>query len=123
MLVRIAATLVAGGAEPWLYVMDEPTAALSGAEAERLFAVIGALKAGGAGILYVSHRMEEVMRLADRITILRDGVTVAHHLRGAADQARIIADMTGRDFAAPQAILLIKCGGQCGGGFCATCKN
>ena len=100
MLVRIAATLVEGGAAPWLYVMDEPTAALSGAEAARLFAVIAQLKAAGAGVLYVSHRMEEVLALADRITVLRDGATVASHLRGQADQARIIEGMTGRRFAA-----------------------
>ncbi len=95
MLVRIAATLVEGGT-PWLYVMDEPTAALSQAEAERLFAVIAGLKAEGAGVLYVSHRIEEVLRLADRITVLRDGAVVARHDRGAADQARLIRDMTGR---------------------------
>ena len=95
MLVRIAATLVEGGA-PWLYVMDEPTAALSQAEAERLFAVIEGLKADGTGVLYVSHRMEEVLRLADRITVLRDGAVVARHDRGGADQARLIHDMTGR---------------------------
>ena len=95
MLVRIAATLVGGGT-PWLYVMDEPTASLSQAEAERLFVVIAGLKAEGAGVLYVSHRMEEVLRLADRITVLRDGAVVARHDRGAADQARLIHDMTGR---------------------------
>ena len=100
MLVRIAATLVrGGGADPWLYVMDEPTAALSDAEAGRLFAVIAELKAAGAGVLYVSHRIEEVLRLADRITVLRDGAVVARHDRGAADQPRLIHDMTGRSLA------------------------
>jgi ABC-type sugar transport system ATPase subunit len=50
MIVRIAATLIDdGGAAPWLYVMDEPTAALTGEESERLFAVIGELVGGGAG--------------------------------------------------------------------------
>ena len=95
MLVRIAATLVEGGS-PWLCVMDEPTAALSQVEAERLFAVIGGLTARGAGVLYVSHRMEEVLRLADRITVLRDGAVAARHDRGGADQAQLIHDMTGR---------------------------
>lgn len=99
MLVRIAATLLGeGGPAPWLYVMDEPTAALTGAEAERLFAAISALKARGASVLYVSHRMEEVLRLADRVTVLRDGAHVSTHARAETGQDRIIHDMTGRDF-------------------------
>ena len=53
--------------------MDEPTAALTHAEADRLFAVIAELKARGAAILYVSHRMAEVVEIADRVTVLRDG--------------------------------------------------
>jgi ribose transport system ATP-binding protein len=101
MLVRIAATLIAeDGPEPWLYVLDEPTAALTHAEAERLFAVIGRLTARGAGVLYVSHRMDEVMRLADRVTVLRDGVTVASVERAAMDRDQIIRDMTGRSLGA-----------------------
>ena len=98
MLARIAATLIAGpGPEPWLYVLDEPTAALSHAEAEQLFAVIGRLKARGAGVLYVSHRMDEVIRLADRVTVLRDGAHVSTVDRAAVDRGRIIRDMTGRE--------------------------
>jgi ribose transport system ATP-binding protein len=98
MLVRIASTLIGqGGPAPWLYVMDEPTAALTGAEAERLFDVIAELKAQGAGILYVSHRMAEVMRLSDRITVLRDGTHISTSLRAETDQTRLIHDMTGRD--------------------------
>ena len=53
-----------------IIVMDEPTAALSGREIERLFAIIARLKAGGAGIIYISHRMDELPRIADRITVL-----------------------------------------------------
>lgn len=97
MLVRIAATLLPSRTEPWLYVMDEPTAALTGAEAERLFTAIVALKARGAAVLYVSHRMEEVMRLADRITVLRDGAHVATRARQETTRDQIIRDMTGRD--------------------------
>jgi ribose transport system ATP-binding protein len=59
--------------EARIVVMDEPTAALTGQEAEKLFAIIGALKARGVGILYISHRMDEVLRLADRVTVMRDG--------------------------------------------------
>lgn len=96
MLVRIAASLIPGAAPPWLYVLDEPTAALSGAEASRLFAVIRELVEAGAGVLYVSHRMDEVLALADRITVLRDGARVSTLLRSETGQARIIQDMTGR---------------------------
>mgnify|MGYP000153280498 CR=1 FL=1 len=95
MLVRIAASLIGGGA--WLYVMDEPTAALTTAEADRLFGVIGDLVRQGAAILYVSHRMGEVMRLADRITVLRDGVHISTRPKAETGTARVIADMTGRD--------------------------
>lgn len=99
MLVRIAATLLEDGAAPWAYVMDEPTAALTGAEAARLFAAIAALKAAGAAVLYVSHRMDEVMMLADRITVLRNGAHVSTRDRPATTREEIIRDMTGRDLA------------------------
>ena len=96
MLVRIAATLI-GDAPAWLYVMDEPTAALTNAEADRLFAVIAELVRQGAGVLYVSHRMPEVLRLADKVTVLRDGRLVSSRALPETDQTRIIAEMTGRD--------------------------
>lgn len=54
-------------------VMDEPTSALNAPEAERLFSLIQSLKQRGCGIIYISHKMEEIERLADRITVLRDG--------------------------------------------------
>ena len=79
--------------------MDEPTAALTGTEAERLFKAISTLKAAGAAVLYVSHRMDEVMRLADRITVLRDGAHVTTRDRAATSRDEIIRDMTGRDMA------------------------
>jgi ABC-type sugar transport system ATPase subunit len=98
MLVRIAATLIGTEGQPaWLYVMDEPTAALTNAEAERLFQVIAELVRQGAGVLYVSHRMPEVLRLADRVTVLRDGRHVSTRAMSDTDQARIIEEMTGRD--------------------------
>lgn len=99
MLARIAATLVeARGPEPWAYVMDEPTAALTGAESERLFAAIETLKAAGKAILYVSHRMDEVLRLSDRVTVLRDGAHVSTLPLVETSRDQIIRDMTGRDF-------------------------
>ena len=101
MLVRIAATLIDDGARaPWFYVMDEPTAALTGVEAEALFAVIGELRAAGAGVLYVSHRMAEVLRLSDRVSVLRDGRLIASQPMADTDEARIIHHMTGRDLSA-----------------------
>jgi len=96
MLVRIAATLLPADPAPWLYVMDEPTAALTGAESTRLFDAIARLKAQGASILYVSHRMDEVMTLADRITVLRDGTHVTTRPRAETDRDGLIRDMTGR---------------------------
>ena len=56
--------------------MDEPTAALSAQEVEKLFEVIADLKAHRISMVYVSHRMEEIFRIADRITVMRDGETV-----------------------------------------------
>lgn len=101
MLVRIAATLVDdSGTPPWLYVMDEPTAALTGVEAEALFAVIGELRAAGAGVIYVSHRMAEVMRLSDKVSVLRDGRLTSSLPIAQTEERTIIRDMTGRDLSA-----------------------
>ena len=56
-----------------IFIMDEPTSALSRPEVDKLFAIVGQLKARGCGIVYITHRMEEIYRIADRITVLRDG--------------------------------------------------
>ena len=68
--------------------MDEPTSALTEAEVERLLRVIARLKARGVTILYISHKMDEVFRLADRITVLRDGKLVTTVLPGEIVAAR-----------------------------------
>ena len=100
MLTRIAATLIdTQGPHPWAYVLDEPTAALTGAEAERLFTALHTLRAAGHAILYVSHRMDEVLALSDRVTVLRDGRHVSTLMRDQVSRDQIIQDMTGRDFA------------------------
>jgi ribose transport system ATP-binding protein len=78
-------------------ILDEPTAALSEHETARLFAEIERLKAEGAAILYVSHRLEEVRRLADHVTVLRDGRVVATRERGEATSAELVQLMVGRD--------------------------
>jgi ribose transport system ATP-binding protein len=77
MLVKISAAFLAENDVPArLYVMDEPTAALTREEAERLFVVLREIGNAGNSVLYVSHRIDEVMRLCDRATVLRDGRAV-----------------------------------------------
>ncbi|HYW46735.1 MAG TPA: sugar ABC transporter ATP-binding protein [Bryobacteraceae bacterium] len=79
-----------------LIIMDEPTSALSDHEAELLFRIIGDLKQRGVTILYITHRMQEIFRLADAITVLRDGCHVATEAAGQMDEKRLIALMVGR---------------------------
>ncbi len=79
-----------------LMIMDEPTSSLTSAEATRLFDIIRKLKADGISVLYISHRMEEVFDLSDRVTVLRDGRKVAVLDKGRIDPAEIIRLMIGR---------------------------
>jgi ribose transport system ATP-binding protein len=100
MLIKIAAALVddpATDARADLYVLDEPTAALAGAESEMLFDVIARLTSTGAAVLYVSHRIDEVLRICDDITVLRDGKHVTTVPVAATTKDQIIKSMTGRD--------------------------
>ena len=77
--------------------MDEPTSALSEDAAERLFGVIAQLKAQGVAIVYVSHKMDEIFRLCDRVTVLRDGATTGTRYVAETDRAELIRLMVGRD--------------------------
>jgi rhamnose transport system ATP-binding protein len=77
-------------------IMDEPTAALTEQEAERLFRIIRELKTRGVGIVYVSHRLEEIFAIADRITVLRDGQRVHTGLTREFDANKLIQLMVGR---------------------------
>ena len=77
-------------------IMDEPTAALTHQEAERLFRIIRELKTRGVGIVYVSHRLEEIFAIADRITVLRDGQRVHTGLTREFDTNKLIQLMVGR---------------------------
>jgi ribose transport system ATP-binding protein len=79
-----------------LLILDEPTAALETREIARLFAVIARMKTQGTAIIYVSHRLDEVVLLADRCTVLRDGRVVATSRRGAFNVADLVHAMTGR---------------------------
>nr|WP_321983374.1 sugar ABC transporter ATP-binding protein [uncultured Lichenicoccus sp.] len=95
-LVAIAKALAA---EARILILDEPTAALSAAEAEHLFGVVRELRARGVGIIYISHRLEEVGRIGDRVTVMRDG-RVAGQAAPDAPQAELVRLLVGRDFSA-----------------------
>jgi len=81
-----------------LLILDEPTAILSQAETEILFNTIRALKERGVSILYISHRLEEIFQIADRISVLRDGKKVADYEIGEATEDKLVISMTGRSF-------------------------
>ncbi|WLD12097.1 sugar ABC transporter ATP-binding protein [Planctellipticum variicoloris] len=83
-----------------LLIMDEPTSALTETEVERLFRVIGRLRDQGVTIIYISHKMDEVFRNADRITVLRDGKVVRTLDRADTSPEEITALMVGREIAA-----------------------
>jgi ribose transport system ATP-binding protein len=77
-------------------LMDEPTSALSEDAAERLFALIATLKSQGVAIVYVSHKMDEIFRLCDRVTVLRDGETMGTRMVASTGPAELIRMMVGR---------------------------
>jgi len=79
-----------------IIVMDEPTAALTDREMDALFALIAHLKAAGAGIIYISHRMDELPKIADRITVLRDGAVVETRRASEFPANEVIRAMVGR---------------------------
>lgn len=78
-------------------IMDEPTASLSPREAQELFAIIRGLRNSGMTIVYISHRLDEVLRIADEITVLRDGRKVYSGARSAVNVDRVIRLMTGSE--------------------------
>lgn len=80
-----------------ILVLDEPTAALTPRETSRLFILLDQLKKSGMGIIYVSHRLDEVFQIADRMQVLRDGAEVATTAANATNQAQIIKWMVGRE--------------------------
>ena len=86
-----------------LVVFDEPTSALSEPEAESLFARIDALKRQGRAVIYITHRMEEIYRLADRISVLRDGSIVGAATPDRLPPAALVSLIVGRDLAAARA--------------------
>ncbi|MBN1309236.1 MAG: sugar ABC transporter ATP-binding protein [Chitinispirillaceae bacterium] len=80
-----------------IMVMDEPSATLTGHELENLFHLIALLKAQGTGIVYISHRLEEIIRIADRVTVLRDGAHIITRTRNEYNRELLIKDMVGRE--------------------------
>jgi rhamnose transport system ATP-binding protein len=96
-LVEIARSL---GADARILIMDEPTASLSDKEVEHLFGVIRELKAQGVGIIYISHRLEELPQIADRVTALRDGTFVGTRRMDEVTRADLIRLMVGRELSA-----------------------
>jgi ribose transport system ATP-binding protein len=83
-------------AELSVLILDEPTASLTERETARLFGLIEQAKADGVGIIYITHRMSEIRRIADRITVLRDGRYVATLAAAEASDSRLLELMTGR---------------------------
>ncbi|MBN8993954.1 MAG: sugar ABC transporter ATP-binding protein [Rhizobiales bacterium] len=93
-LVAIARALVV---DCDFLVLDEPTASLPADEVERLFAAMRALKARGVGMIYVSHRLDEVFRIADRVVVLRDGRLVGEEEVAGTTPERLVRMIVGRD--------------------------
>lgn len=93
-LVEVAKALSAGAR---VVIMDEPTSSLSGDESERLLALVEQLRRDGVSVIYISHRLGEVRRLADRVVVLRDGRLVGELGRDEIDHDPMVSMMVGRD--------------------------
>ena len=78
-------------------VFDEPTSSLTEQEVEHLFEIIGQLKARGCGIIYISHKMEEILRISDEVTVMRDGTRIATEPAAELTMDRLIRLMVGRE--------------------------
>jgi rhamnose transport system ATP-binding protein len=96
-LVEIARAF---GAEAKVLIMDEPTASLSDEDTRNLFAVIQQLRNQGVGVIYISHRLEELPLIADRVTVLRDGRTIDTRPMSEVNRQQLIQLMVGRELSA-----------------------
>jgi rhamnose transport system ATP-binding protein len=121
-LVEIACALGAGAR---IVIMDEPTASLTEKETGLLFAIIRDLRASGAGVIYISHRLEEIFQFADRVTVLRDGESVGTCSVKDTNETTLIKLMVGREISQifplaestpGEAVLSLKNLGCAGGG-------
>ncbi len=93
-MVEIAKALVD---RPRLLILDEPTAVIAGQEVEALFERLRLLRDEGVAIIYISHRLEEIFSLCDRVTVVKDGQWIATHAVGEVDRDRLVTLMVGRD--------------------------
>jgi len=96
-LVEIACALGSGAR---IVIMDEPTASLTNKEQHLLFKVVRGLRASGVGVIYISHRLEEIFALADRVTVLRDGASVGTNPVDGLTEEQMIRLMVGREVSA-----------------------
>jgi rhamnose transport system ATP-binding protein len=96
-LVEIARAL---GADAKILIFDEPTASLSEEDTQNLFRVVRELRSAGVGIVYISHRLEELPQIADRVTVLRDGRTIETREMDVVSSEELIRLMVGRDLSA-----------------------
>ena len=96
-LVEIAKAI---DADARILIMDEPTASLTDREVDHLLDVVRHLRARGTGIVYISHKLEEIFAVADRLTVLRDGESIATRARDEIDRDELVRLMVGRDLAA-----------------------
>src|SRR5438270_1303306 len=96
-LVEIARALGTGAR---VLILDEPTASLSKEDTDNLFRVVRELRANGVGMIYISHRLEELPTIADRVTVLRDGTTIATRAMSEVNREQLIQMMVGRELAA-----------------------
>jgi len=96
-LVEIAKGL---STKPKVLILDEPTSSLTAPEIKELFRVVRRLTERGTAVVYISHKLDEIFELADRVTVLRDGVKVASDLKKKWNETDLIRAMVGRDFSA-----------------------
>jgi rhamnose transport system ATP-binding protein len=106
-LVEIARAL---GANARTLILDEPTASLTEEEVERLFTVIGEMRSAGAGIIYISHRLDELFEISDRITVMRDGSTIATRQTPDIDHDSLIRLVVGKELSAQADVSPISTG-------------
>ncbi|MFD2261995.1 sugar ABC transporter ATP-binding protein [Lacibacterium aquatile] len=92
---QIVEILKVQAADPGIVIFDEPTSALDRAQVAVFFDLVRRMKAEGRGIIFISHRMDEIMALGDRVTIMRDGKTIATHQIKDVTVEKIVTDMTG----------------------------
>ncbi len=93
-MVEVAREVRRGGR---VLILDEPTACLSVEAAEQIRALVRRLRENGVAVIYISHHIDEVLGLADRVTVLRDGAVVRSRTAGEVDEAGLVRDMVGRD--------------------------